>query len=268
MLFPSPMLQKTRSTISTPWIMSLLSPLTCVCLRATVNSRLRWNQHIDQISAAANRMLGFLRCTLFRCPQLLKEKTYKAIVRPKVEYCSSVWDPHQQKYIDKLEMTQHRAARFLNNIPFRCSKPPVSISAMVSGLGWGSLRSCAWHSGLTWYTRSTDGLVEVPQEYYPVPRPQNSARSHPRQFQRFQHMVDAFKYVFLPLTIPAWNALPQAVAEVDSDTFKRHLTNISSADHLCPVQCTLVLLHVRSFPVLIYKTFFCCCWSPWTGSHQ
>ena len=58
------------------------------------------------------------------------------------------------------------------------------------------------------------------QEYHPVPRPQNSARGHPRQFQRFQPTVDAFKYAFLPQTIPAWNALPQAVAEADSfDTF-------------------------------------------------
>jgi len=83
---------------------------SCVYLGATVNSRLRWNQHIDQISAAANRMLGFLRRTLYRCPQHLKEKTYKTVVRPKLEYCSNVWDPHQQKYIDKLEMTQRRAA--------------------------------------------------------------------------------------------------------------------------------------------------------------
>jgi len=71
----------------------------------------------------------------------------------------------------------------------------------------------------------TNGLVEVPQEYHPVSRPQNLARGHPRQFQRFQPTVDAFKYAFLPRTIPAWNALPQAVVEADSlDIFKRHLS--------------------------------------------
>jgi len=47
----------------------------------------------------------------------------------------------------------------------------------------------------------------------------------PRQFQRFQPTVDAFKYSFLPRTISAWNALPQAVAEADSlDIFKRHMS--------------------------------------------
>jgi len=40
----------------------------------------------------------------------------------------------------------------------------------------------------------TNGLVEVPQEYHPVPGLQYTARGHPRQFQRFQPGVDAFKY--------------------------------------------------------------------------
>jgi len=127
-----------------------------------VNSRLRWNQHIDQITAAANCMLGFLRRTLYRCPQHLKEKTYKAIVHPKLEYCSSIWDPYQQKYIDKLEMTQHRAARFVKNIPFRHSKPPVSVSAMVSDLGWEPLQTRRLHNRLTMMYKITHGLVEVP----------------------------------------------------------------------------------------------------------
>jgi len=198
---------------------------TCVYLGVTVNSKLRWNQHIDQISAAANRMLGFLRRTLYRCPQHLKEKTYKVIVHPKLEYCSSFWDPHQQKYVDKLEMIRRPAARFVRNIPFRRSKLPVSISAMVSDLGWESLQSRRLHGRLTMMYKITNGLVEVPQEYHPVPRLQNSARGHPRQFQRFQPAVDAFKYAFLPRTIPTWNALPQAVVEADShDIFKRHMS--------------------------------------------
>jgi len=95
-------------------------------------------------------------------------------------------------WLDKLEMTQRRAARFVKNIPFRRSKPPVSISAMVSDLGWEPLQTRRLHSRLTIMYKITNGLVEVPQEYHPAPRPQNSARRHPRQFQRFQPTVDTF----------------------------------------------------------------------------
>ena len=59
----------------------------------------------------------------------------------------------------------------------------------------------------------TNGLVEVAQEYHPAPRLQNTTRGHNMQFQRFQPVVDAFKYAFLPQTIPAWNALPQLHSE-------------------------------------------------------
>ena len=122
-------------------------------------------------------------------------------------------------------MTQLRAARFAKNIPFRRSQPLVSVSAMVSDLGWEYLQTRRLHSRLTMMYKITNGLVEVPQEYHPVPRPQTSARGHPRQFQHFQPKVDAFKYAFLPRTIPAWNALQQAFAEADSlDIFKRHMS--------------------------------------------
>ena len=31
--------------------------------------------------------------------------SYKAIVRPKLEYCSYILDPYQQKYVDQLEFS-------------------------------------------------------------------------------------------------------------------------------------------------------------------
>ena len=103
----------------------------------------------------------------------------------------------------------------------------------------------------------TNGLVEVLQEYHPTPRLQNTTRGYTMQFQRSQPVVNAFKYAFLPRTIPAWNALPQLVAEADSlDTFKQH---ISSSDYLhsapC-IQCTFVLLYICSLPVFTLRTVF------------
>ena len=151
------------------------------CVGVMVNSRLHWNQQIDQIIAAANRMLGFLRRLLYKCPQHLKEKTYTAIVRAKLEYCSSIWDPYQPKHIDKLEMTQRRAARFVKNIPFRRSKPPISVSAMVSDLGWEPLQTRRLHNRLTMMYKITNGLVEVPQEHHPAPRLPNTTRGHTTQ---------------------------------------------------------------------------------------
>ena len=37
--------------------------------------------------------LGFLRRNLYSCPQEVKEAAYKGLVRPVLDYGSSVWDP-------------------------------------------------------------------------------------------------------------------------------------------------------------------------------
>ena len=80
-----------------------------------------WTLHINSLCSKANCLLGFLRRTLYHCPSNLKEHAYKQIVLPFIEYCSSIWDPHQKSSIHKLKMIQHRAARFVLNKPWSCN---------------------------------------------------------------------------------------------------------------------------------------------------
>ena len=40
-------------------------------------------------------------------------KLYKSLVRPHLDYCSSVWRPHLQKDINLLENVQKRATRMV-----------------------------------------------------------------------------------------------------------------------------------------------------------
>ena len=78
--------------------------------KITITNDLKWNTHISNICTKANRTLGFLRRTLFSCPQNVKEAAYKGMVRPILEYGSSVWDPHPDKLQEELEKVQNRAA--------------------------------------------------------------------------------------------------------------------------------------------------------------
>ena len=72
----------------------------------TITSDLRWNTHISNICTKANRTLGFLRQTLFSCPQDVKEAAYKQMLRPILKYGSSVWDPYTDKLQKELENVQ------------------------------------------------------------------------------------------------------------------------------------------------------------------
>ena len=53
-----------------------------------------WGKKLFLQASKANRTLGFLRRNLFSCPHDVKEAAYKSMVRPILEYGSTVWDPH------------------------------------------------------------------------------------------------------------------------------------------------------------------------------
>ena len=55
----------------------------------------------------ASKMLGFLRRNLKIGSRKVKERAYKARMRPILEYASSVWDPHTKKSISKIEMQSY-----------------------------------------------------------------------------------------------------------------------------------------------------------------
>ena len=61
-------------------------------LGMTITNDLKWNTHVSHICTKANRTLGFLRRNLSASPQDDKESAYKGLVRPVLEYGSSVWD--------------------------------------------------------------------------------------------------------------------------------------------------------------------------------
>ena len=76
---------------------------------------LKWNRHIDEITAKANRTLGFLKRNFGVNSSTLKAKAYIALVRPQVEYCSCVLDPRlgvENNSSCKIEWIQRRVGRW------------------------------------------------------------------------------------------------------------------------------------------------------------
>ena len=63
-------------------------------------------------------MLGFVRRNLRVNSKSAKEKAYKMLVRPKVEYryAASVWNPHTKEQISSIEKIQRMVARFVSTM--------------------------------------------------------------------------------------------------------------------------------------------------------
>ena len=62
-------------------------------LGVTIISVLRWNTHVSNVCTKDNRTLGFLRRNLHSFPQEVKGAGFKGLVRPVLDYGSSVRDP-------------------------------------------------------------------------------------------------------------------------------------------------------------------------------
>ena len=84
-------------------------------LGVTIDQKLNWHEHINNVVKKGNSVLGFLRRNLTNCPITIKSSCYQTCLRPVLEYASVVWSPHYQIDIDRIEMVQRRSARFVLN---------------------------------------------------------------------------------------------------------------------------------------------------------
>ena len=84
---------------------------------------------------SAQRLIGSL--DLSACPQDVKESAYKGLVRPVLEYDSSVWDPSSILLKEELEKVQKRAARFVTG-NYICETG--SMTGILEQLKWESLK--------------------------------------------------------------------------------------------------------------------------------
>ena len=67
----------------------------------------------------------------------MKEAAYKTMVRPILEYGSSVWDPYTQGLQDELEQVQNRAARFVSR---NYTRLEGSVTGILEQLKWEASR--------------------------------------------------------------------------------------------------------------------------------
>ena len=194
-----------------------------------LHHKLSWDPHINYICNKANRLLGFMKRNLRNSPLEIKEHVYKQLLLPSIEYCSSIWDPYHQTSINRLEMIQHRAARFVLNRPWhRSNQNHDSITEMLTYLKWPSLQSRRTVARLTLLYKIVKKLIAIPENGLPLLTPVPSTRAqHSLKLMQLQSRVDIHKYSFLPRTIIEWNALQiPDINEIDLETFKYTISNV------------------------------------------
>ena len=122
-----------------------------------INNQLSWAVHINNTVSKANKVLGLFRRNLYSFSPFVKETAYKSLVGPRLENCSSIWDPFHQEYKNKLESVQRRAARFVCKDFRRQSH----VSDMLRDLNWKTLEDRRKISRLILLYKSVHNIVAI-----------------------------------------------------------------------------------------------------------
>ena len=128
-------------------------------LGATITNDLKWNTHVSNMCTKVNRTLGFLRRNLSACPLDVKESAYKRLVRPVLEYGSSVWDPSSLLLQEEHEKVQKNATRFVTGSYIY---ETGSMSDILEQLKWESLKKRKRDSRIIMLYKGMKGAASIP----------------------------------------------------------------------------------------------------------
>lgn len=182
-------------------------------LGITIKKDIGWSDHIENVCSKANRALGFLKRNLKIKSWKIKDTAYKAYVRPILEYASTIWDPHQQQHINRIESVQRRAARFV----VRDFRRTSSVTDIMKRLEWRSLEERRRVARLTMLYKILHETVAVEDiKVKLTPLPERQRRGHGQQFLIPRCRTEYHLNSFLPKTISDWNALPEETVQAVS----------------------------------------------------
>ena len=80
------------------------------------DDKLSYGVHIQEKINKANKTLGYIRHTFKYLDKNSFLMLYKSLVRPHLEYGSTIWSPHFKYHIDAIERVQRRATRLVPGI--------------------------------------------------------------------------------------------------------------------------------------------------------
>ena len=176
----------------------------------------------DTVTKKANNTTAFLHRNLSNSPQHIKDNCYKTFVRPQLEYAATVWAPHTDINIGKLEAQRH-TARFVRNDYNHTS----SVTAMMRALEWESLQQRQHQAKSVMMYRIVNSLVDIPPREYLHSQGTAVTRGHQCRFMVAYSRTGTLRMAFFPSNIRLLNQLPESIVNAPSlDVFK---TGIAAA---------------------------------------
>ena len=121
-----------------------------------------------------------------------------------------MWDQYTHTNINKLEMVQRRAARYVLHI----HRNKSNVTSMLHSLNWRSIENRRKDMRLCMMYKIDRGLVAISKEERLIPPKKSMRHSHSRASVTCR--TDKKKMHFFPTTVRDWNVLPPDIRELET----------------------------------------------------
>ena len=195
-----------------------VAEVDCEDLGVTFTTDLKSAAHCKNAYSRANRMLGLLNRTIKYKNQVVITILYKSIVRPHLEYCSTTWNPHYNKYKFLLESVQHRFTRMFPRLR------SLSYEDRLHQLGLWPLEERRDRDDLIELFTMIKGFSSTPWSQFFKKAENTSTRGHTWKLAKKSSRCDIRLHFFSQRVINRWNSLSQEDVDAQSiNSFKGQL---------------------------------------------
>ena len=137
-------------------------------------------------------------------------RLYKALVKPHLEYCSSVWSPYYKKDKELLERVQHRFTKMFSGIKDKPYEERLKV------LGLWSLEERRNRADLIETFKLVKGLSGVRYEDFFEIDTEQRTRGHSLRIVKKRFSTTQRQFTFSQRVINRWNSLDQRTVEAST----------------------------------------------------
>ena len=182
-------------------------------LGLTLDSKLSFNEHINDKIHQANKGVGLLRKVQTILPRSSLLTRYKSFIRPLLDYADVIYDqPSNASFAKKIESVQYNAALAITGAIKGSSR-----EKLYQELGLEYLYRRRWVRRLCLlYKVLSTGQPTYIYDFLP---PLRSFRRHVNSFNLVCRKSEYFKNSFIPNIIYEWNKLDPDIRSSTSETY-------------------------------------------------
>ena len=174
-------------------------------LGLTLTHNLTWKLHINNLLQSVSPMADVLKKLKYIVDRKSLENIYFSFLRPKMEYCSHIWDNCNKRESDLLENFQLDIARTVAG-----ARRGTSHQAIYDELGWKTLAFRRESLKLKQFAKMEEGKAP-PYLCQLLPAKVGGSRAlrNKNNLQLFKCRTQTFKNSFIPSTTKLWNTLDE-----------------------------------------------------------